>query len=78
MTFQDIGTKLQNDLIAAFQPVMEELGNMTSSDAFMSVLNELAFSFKVVAAAAQVSIAIIKGAFSGLSVVITTIKKYCI
>ena len=75
MTFQDIGTKLQNDLIAAFQPVMEELGNITSSDAFMSVLNELAFSFKVVAAAAQVSIAIIKGAFSGLSVVITTIKN---
>lgn len=75
MTFQDIGTKLQNDLIAAFQPVMEELGNMTSSDAFMSVLNELAFSFKVVAATAQVSIAIIKGAFSGLSVVITTIKN---
>nr|DAT94201.1 MAG TPA: Tail tape measure [Caudoviricetes sp.] len=75
MTFQDIGTKLQNDLIAAFQPVMEELGNMTSSDAFMSVLNELAFSFKVVAAAAQVSIAIIKGVFSGLSVVITTIKN---
>lgn len=75
MTFQDIGTKLQNDLIAALQPVMEELGNMTSSDAFMSVLNELAFSFKVVAAAAQVSIAIIKGAFSGLSVVITTNKN---
>jgi tape measure domain-containing protein len=75
MTFQDIGTKLQNDLIAAFQPVMEELGNMTSSDAFMSVLNELAFSFKVAAAAAQVSIAIIKGAFSGLGVVITTIKN---
>lgn len=75
MTFQDIGTKLQNDLIAAFQPVMEELGNMTSSDAFMSVLNELAFSFKIVAAAAQVSIAIIKGAFSGLSVAITTIKN---
>ena len=75
MTFQDIGTKLQNDLIAAFQPVMEELGNMTSSDVFMTVLNELAFSFKVVAAAAQVSIAIIKGAFSGLGVVITTIKN---
>ena len=75
MTFQDIGTKLQNDLIAAFQPVMEELGNMTSSDTFMSVLNELAFAFKVVAATAQVSIAIIKGAFSGLSVVITTIKN---
>lgn len=75
MTFQDIGTKLQNDLIAAFQPVMEELGNMTSSDAFMSVLNELAFAFKVVAAAAQVSIGIIKGVFSGLSVTISTVKN---
>ena len=75
MTFQDIGTKLQNDLIAAFQPVMEELGNMTSSDAFMSVLNELAFAFKVVAAAAQASIGIIKGVFSGLSVTISTVKN---
>lgn len=75
MTFQDIGTKLQNDLIAAFQPVMEELGNMTSSDAFMSELNELTFAFKVVAAAAQVSIGIIKGVFSGLSVTISTVKN---
>ena len=75
MTFQDIGTKLQNDLIAAFQPVMEELGNMTSSDAFMSALNELSFAFKVVAAAAQVSIAIIKGTFSALSVTISTVKN---
>lgn len=75
MTFQDIGTKLQNDLIAAFQPVMEQIGSMASSDLLAGALNELAFSFKVVAAAAQVSIAIIKGAFSGLGVVITTIKN---
>ena len=75
MTFQDIGTKLQNDLIAAFQPVMEELGNMTSSDVLTAALNEFAFAFKLAAAAAQVSIAIIKGVFSGLSVVITTIKN---
>lgn len=75
MTFQDIGTKLQNDLIAAFQPVMEELSTMTSSDVLTAALNEFAFAFKLAAASAQVSIAIIKGAFSGLSVVITTIKN---
>lgn len=75
MTFQDIGTKLQNDLIAAFQPVMEQIGSMASSDLLAGALNELAFSFKVVAAAAQVSIAIIKGAFSGLSVTISTVKN---
>lgn len=75
LTFQDIGTQLQNDLIAAFAPVMQEIGNMTSSDLLQGALNELAFSFKVVAAAAQVSIATIRGAFSALSVVINTAKS---
>ena len=75
LTFQDIGTKLQNDLITAFAPVMQEIGNMSSSDLLQGALNELAFSFKIVAAAAQVSIATIRGAFSALSVVINTGKS---
>ena len=75
LTFQDIGTQLQNDLITAFAPVMQEIGNMASSDLLQGALNELAFSFKVVAAAAQVSIATIRGAFSALSVVINTGKS---
>ena len=75
LTFQDIGTQLQNDLITAFTPVMQEIGNMASSDLLQGALNELAFSFKVVAAAAQVSIATIRGAFSALSVVINTGKS---
>ena len=75
LTFQDIGTQLQNDLITAFQPVMEQIGSMASSDLLAGVLNELAFSFKVLAAAAQVAIAIIKGAFSALSVTIGVIKN---
>ena len=75
LTFQDIGTQLQNDLITAFQPVMEQIGQMASSDLLAGALNELAFSFKVVAAAAQVAIAVIKGAFAALSVTIGTIKN---
>lgn len=75
LTFQDIGTQLQNDLITAFAPVMQEIGNMTRSDLLQGALNELAFSFKVVAAAAQVSIATIRGAFSALSVVINTARS---
>lgn len=75
LTFQDIGTQLQNDLITAFAPVMQEIGNMASSDLLQGALNELAFSFKIVAAAAQVSIATIRGAFSALSVVINTAKS---
>lgn len=75
LTFQDIGTQLQNDLITAFAPVMQEIGNMASSDLLQGALNELAFSFKIVAAAAQVSIATIRGAFSALSVVVGTTKS---
>lgn len=75
LTFQDIGTQLQNNLITAFQPVMEQIGSMASSDLLAGVLNELAFSFKVVAAAAQVAIATIKAAFAGLSVTIGVIKN---
>lgn len=75
LTFQDIGTQLQNDLITAFQPVMEQIGSMASSDLLAGALNELAFSFKVVAAAAQVAIATIKAAFAGLSVTIGVIKN---
>ena len=75
LTFQDIGTKLQNDLITAFQPVMEQIGSMASSDLLAGALNELAFSFKVVAAAAQAAIAIIKGAFAALSITIGVIKN---
>lgn len=75
LTFQDIGAQLQNDLITAFQPVMEQIGSMASSDLLAGVLNELAFSFKVVAAAAQVAIATIKAAFAGLSVTIGVIKN---
>ena len=54
---------------------MEQIGSMASSDLLAGALNELAFSFKVVAAAAQVAIAIIKGAFSALSVTIGVIKN---
>lgn len=75
LTFQDIGTQLQNNLITAFQPVMEQIGSMASSDLLAGALNELAFSFKVVAAAAQVAIATIKAAFAGLSVTIGIIKN---
>ena len=75
LTFQDIGTQLQNNLITAFQPVMEQIGSMASSDLLAGALNELAFSFKVVAASAQVAIATIKAAFAGLSVTIGVIKN---
>ena len=75
MTFQDIGTQVQNELIAAFQPAMEEISNMTSSGVLNDALAGLSIAFRLVGTAAQVAIITVMGAFSALSVVIGTAKN---
>lgn len=75
MTFQDIGTQVQNELIAAFQPAMEEISNMTSSGVLNDALAGLSIAFRLVGTAAQASIITVRGAFSALSVVIGTAKN---
>lgn len=75
MTFQDIGTQVQNELIAAFQPAMEEISNMTSSGVLNDALAGLSIAFRLVGTAAQAAIITIRGAFSALSVVIGTAKN---
>ena len=75
MTFQDIGTQVQNELIAAFQPAMEEISNMTSSGVLNDALAGLSIAFRLVGTAAQAAIITVRGAFSALSVVIGTAKS---
>lgn len=75
MTFQDIGTQVQNELIAAFQPAMEEISNMASSGVLNDALAGLSIAFRLVSTAAQVAIITVRGAFSALSVVIGTAKN---
>lgn len=75
MTFQDIGTQVQNELIAAFQPAMEEISNMTSSGVLNDALAGLSIAFRLVGTAAQAAIITVGGAFSALSVVIGTAKN---
>ena len=75
MTFQDIGTQVQNELIAAFQPAMEEISNMASSGVLNDALAGLSIAFRLVGTAAQVAIITVRGAFSALSVVIGTAKN---
>nr|DAI33865.1 MAG TPA: tail length tape measure protein [Caudoviricetes sp.] len=75
ITFQDIGTQVQNELIAAFQPAMEEISNMTSSGVLNDALAGLSIAFRLVGTAAQAAIITVRGAFSALSVVIGTAKN---
>lgn len=75
MTFAEVGQAIQNDAIASFQPVLEELSNLSSSADLQTFVEGIGTAFRVAAAAAQVSIMAISGAFNGLKVAISTITN---
>lgn len=75
MTFAEVGQAIQNDAITAFQPVLEELSNLSSSADLQTFVEGIGTAFRVAAAAAQVSIMAISGAFNGLKVAISTVTN---
>lgn len=72
MTFAEVGQSIQNEAIMAFQPVLEQLSSLTADGAFQDFVGGIAVAFRAMAAAAQVSISVISGGFSYLSVAIST------
>ena len=72
MTFAEVGQSIQNEAIMAFQPVLEQLSSITADGAFQDFVGGIAVAFRAMAAAAQVSISVISGGFTYLSVAIST------
>nr|DAH54189.1 MAG TPA: Tail tape measure [Caudoviricetes sp.] len=72
MTFAEVGQSIQNEAIMAFQPVLEQLSSLTADGAFQDFVGGIAVAFRAMAAAAQISISVISGGFSYLSVAIST------
>lgn len=72
MTFAEVGQSIQNEAIMAFQPVLEQLSSITADGAFQDFVGGITVAFRAMAAAAQMSIAVISGGFSYLSVAIST------
>lgn len=72
MTFAEVGQSIQNEAIMAFQPVLEQLSSITADGAFQDFVGGITVAFRAMAAAAQVSISVISGGFSYLSVAIST------
>lgn len=72
MTFAEVGQSIQNEAIMAFQPVLEQLSSITADGAFQDFVGGITVAFRAMAAAAQLSISVISGGFSYLSVAIST------
>ena len=75
MTFAEVGQSVQNQLIQAFQPVLEQLSTLPQSGEFQAFIEGVGIAIRGLAAAAQGSIGLISAAFAGLRIAISTISQ---
>ena len=75
MTFAEVGQSIQNELIQAFQPVLEQLSTLPQSGEFQAFIEGVGIAIRGLAAAAQGSIGLISAAFAGLRIAISTISQ---
>lgn len=75
MTFAEVGQSIQNELIQAFQPVLEQISSIPQSGEFQALSEGVVVAIRGMAVAAQGSIGLIQAAFSGLRIAISTITQ---
>jgi tape measure domain-containing protein len=75
MTFAEVGQSIQNQLIQAFQPVLEQISTIPQSGEFQALSDGVGVAIRGMAVAAQGSIGLISAAFAGLRIAISTISQ---
>lgn len=75
MTFAEVGQSIQNELIQAFQPVLEQISAIPQSGEFQALSEGIGVAIRGMAIAAQGSIGLISAAFAGLRIAISTITQ---
>lgn len=75
MTFAEVGQSIQNELIQAFQPVLEQISSIPQSGEFQALSEGVVVAIRGMAVAAQGSIGLISAAFAGLRIAISTITQ---
>lgn len=75
MTFAEVGQSVQNQLIQAFQPVLEQLSTLPQSGEFQALSEGVGVAIRGMAVVAQGSIGLISAAFAGLRIAVSTITQ---
>lgn len=75
MTFSEVGQSIQNQLIQAFQPVLEQISTIPQSGEFQALSEGVGVAIRGMAVTAQGSIGLISAAFAGLRIAISTITQ---
>lgn len=80
MTFAEVGQSIQNEMLLAFQPVLEQLSAIPQDGDFQAFVQGVGVAIRTMAVTASASISIIGAAFNGLktiiSVIVQTIRSF--
>ena len=75
MTFAEVGQSIQNEMLLAFQPVLEQLSAIPQSGDFQAFVQGVGVAIRTMAVTASASIGIISAAFNGLKTIVTVISQ---
>lgn len=75
MTFAEVGQSIQNEMLLAFQPVLEQLSAIPQDGDFQAFIQGVGVAIRTMAVTASASISIIGAAFNGLKAIITVISQ---
>jgi len=75
MTFAEMGQSIQNEMLLAFQPVLEQLSAIPQNGDFQAFVQGVGVAIRAMAATASASIGIISAAFNGLKTIVTVISQ---
>lgn len=75
MTFAEVGQSIQNEMLLAFQPVLEQLSAIPQNGDFQAFVQGVGVAIRSMAVTASASISIIGAAFNGLKAIITVISQ---
>lgn len=75
MTFAEMGQSIQNEMLLAFQPVLEQLSAIPQNGDFQAFVQGVGVAIRAMAATASASIGIISTSFNGLKTIVTVISQ---
>lgn len=75
MTFAEVGQSIQNEMLLAFQPVLEQLSAIPQDGDFQAFVQGVGVAIRTMAVTASASIGIIGAAFNGLKMIISVIAQ---
>lgn len=75
MTFAEVGQSIQNEMLLALQPVLEQLSAIPQNGDFQAFVQGVGVAIRAMAVTASASISIIGAAFNGLKAIITVISQ---